>query len=592
MGGMNGWGVIGQRFLAALLIAWIGLGLISCGNLTTSPPPLSPENAKPSRLASQLAEAAPPKAIQELRQVLEPYQPQVKILSPRANQVFQNEPVTVRFQVRDLPIFQDPEWGLGPHLNVFLDDQPYQAIYDPEQTLVFSNLSPGSHTIRAFAARPWDESFKNEGAYAQTTFHILTRTVKNNPVSDQPLLTYGSPQAVYGTEPILLDFFLTNAPLHMIAQADPEDDTPDWRIRCTINGVHFVFDQWQPIYLKGFKSGTNWIQLELIDEKGNLIPNVFNDPVRLIEYEPNGTDTLSQIIRGELAIADILGIVDPDYEPPQPEPQPAESEPEAAPEEFVPISAPEPEPTPISEPKAEKSPPSSRPELEPEPIAVPEPEAAASESELSAPEPEPESVIEPAPVITPESPAETAAPKTVDQTEAAPLESDSKPAKAPETEAEVTLQLEPTVEELESQTELQPLFEETAVEETANSEEEREPQLEPPVAEPEVESVAPEPSQPVESTFPAADEATAEPLSNVTETLNNVYNRAQTLFQIGVQQVRDRLPKSDLIPSKTPAALESEEPADLSPLETPEAPSSASDTEPSATLDEAADIAP
>ena len=39
-----------------------------------------------------------------------------------------------------------------------------------------------------------------------------------------------------------------------------------------------------------------------------LIPTV-----RLINYEPNGQDTLSKIVRGELTADEVRGIVDPNY---------------------------------------------------------------------------------------------------------------------------------------------------------------------------------------------------------------------------------------------------------------------------------------
>ena len=120
--------------------------------------------------------------------------------------------------------------------------------------------------------RPWGESFKNEAAFAQTTFHVFAKTGANAPDPAQPLLTYSEPQGTYGAEPILLDFYLTNAPLHMIAQESSEDDLADWRVRCTVNGQSFLFEQWQPIYLKGFKPGQNWVQLTLVDEQGNLLP--------------------------------------------------------------------------------------------------------------------------------------------------------------------------------------------------------------------------------------------------------------------------------------------------------------------------------
>ncbi|NET32360.1 MAG: hypothetical protein F6K19_10175, partial [Cyanothece sp. SIO1E1] len=255
------------------------------------------------------------------------YQPQVRIVRPRQNEVIKDTTVSVRFYVQDLPIFKHPDLGLGPHLEVILDNHHYQSVYSLDKPLVLSDLSPGSHTLRVFASRPWYEGFKNEGAYAQTTFHVFTQTPHNNPVREQPLLTYSRPHGIYGAEPILLDFYLTNLPLHWVAQADPDDDILDWYIRCTVNNQSFTFDRWQPIYLKGFKPGQNWIKLELLDEAGNLIRNEFNTTAKLINYEPGAEDSLSKLIRGKLSVA-ARGIVDPKYRPEPPAVTP-ESEPPA-----------------------------------------------------------------------------------------------------------------------------------------------------------------------------------------------------------------------------------------------------------------------
>ena len=143
--------------------------------------------------------------------------------------------------------------------------------------------------MRVFAARPWHESFKNAGAYAQTTFHIFTKTQHNNPDPTLPLLTYSRPKGTYGAEPILLDFYLTNAPLHLAAT---EDNIADWRIRCTINEQSFVLDSWQSVYLKGFKPGKNWVKLEFIDGQGNTVENVFNSNIRTITYDLESKDIL------------------------------------------------------------------------------------------------------------------------------------------------------------------------------------------------------------------------------------------------------------------------------------------------------------
>lgn len=352
--------------LATVLVVLVGVGLVSC----TTPQGGSALSGLP-KPSSKLSEVVPPDAIRELHDALEQYQPQVKILSPRPDEILQDTTVSVRLQVNDLPLFKDEEWDLGPHLHFIVDNQPYEAIYDVSDPIVLEDLSPGTHTIRVFASRPWHESFKNAGAYAQTTFHLFAKTVDNNPSTDRPLLTYSRPKGTYGAEPIMLDFYLANAPLHLVARENAEDDIIDWKVRCTINGESFTFDRWEPVYLKGFKPGRNWVQLELLDEQGNPYPNSFNNTVRLIHYEPGGTDTLSKLIRGELTAQDVFRIVDQNYVPPAPEP------------EVVPIPEPEPEISPV--PELEVSPaPEIAPEIPPASGSIPElmPEVSPSEETL------------------------------------------------------------------------------------------------------------------------------------------------------------------------------------------------------------------
>ncbi|MFB8789450.1 MAG: hypothetical protein U7123_11505 [Potamolinea sp.] len=331
-----------RGIVSFVMAAILTVGMVGCGGDSIETPQLSnAENAAKTKIAGQLSEVAPPKVIQQLSQSLEAYQPQVTILSPSPDEVFQDTKVSAKLQVQDLPIFQDPELGMGPHLEVILDNQPYTMVYDLNQPLVFPDLEPGTHTLRVFASSPWHESFKNEGAYAQTTFHIFTKTTDNNPDPAQPLLTYSRPTGSYGAEPIMLDFYLTNAPLHLVAQENPEDEIADWRIRATVNGESFVLDRWQPVYLKGFKPGKNWVKLEFLDEQGNPVKNVFNNTVRLINYEPKGKDTLSKLVRGEISALAARGIVEQNYKlQPTPTPSPAEIPSVTPPVEEEPTSEP------------------------------------------------------------------------------------------------------------------------------------------------------------------------------------------------------------------------------------------------------------
>lgn len=302
--------------IAALLIVLM-IGIASCGGDRELPVVLIQGNQESSRanpLTGKLSEVSPPASIQALKPYLDVYEPQVRIIAPKPNEILQDTTVDVRLQVRDFPLFKAENLDLGPHLHLFLDDRPYQAIYDTEGSITFSDLAPGTHTLRAVAVRPWDESFKNEGAYDQVSFSVFTNTLTYNPTAGKPLLTYNQPQGTYGTEPILLDFHLKNAPLHLVAETN--ETIADWRVRCTVNGESFIFDRWQPIYLKGFQQGKNWIKLELVDESDRLIDNAFNTGLRIIEYIPGGEDSLSQLIRDEIPFTQARALIDPDYVPP------------------------------------------------------------------------------------------------------------------------------------------------------------------------------------------------------------------------------------------------------------------------------------
>ena len=261
--------------------------------------------------SNNLAETATPQIIQELASQLDRYNPHVRIVSPNQEQVFSQSNIDVQLEVEDLPIFRDNKSKLGNHLNLILDNEPPKQIYNATEPVVLENLTPGTHTLRAIASRPWGESYKNEGAYAQTTFSVLTETNDNRPDRNLPLLTYNNPTGTYGAEPILLDFYLTNAPLHSVAKND--SNLSDWRIKTTVNGDSFLLENWQPVYLTGLNKGENWIQLELIDEAGNNIENTYNNTVRVINYDPQVNDFLSQLVTGKIDLASAQAFIEPNY---------------------------------------------------------------------------------------------------------------------------------------------------------------------------------------------------------------------------------------------------------------------------------------
>jgi hypothetical protein len=259
---------------------------------------------------SNLAEVTSPKIIKELDRELEQYNPQVKIIAPQTEKTLNQTDAVIKLAVEDLPIFQDDRLHLGNHLNLIVDNEPFQAIYSLDEPIIIKNLAPGTHTLRVFAVSPWGESFKNEGAYAQTTFNVLTETNANRPNADLPLLTYNSPNGTYGAEPVLLDFYLNNPNL---ASVKNNPERQKLLVKATINGTSLIIEDWQPYYLTGFEPGENWIQLELIDESGNTIENAFNNTARVFIYNPQQQDNLAQLVTNKISFDDAQSIVKQSY---------------------------------------------------------------------------------------------------------------------------------------------------------------------------------------------------------------------------------------------------------------------------------------
>ncbi|ELS45055.1 hypothetical protein C789_5149 [Microcystis aeruginosa FACHB-905 = DIANCHI905] len=399
-----------------LVIGLLTILLTACGDRLTATNLPTSETSNLPVVQGRISEVAPPALIQELRPSLERYAPQVTILSPLAEEVFDDTQVIVKLQVSDLPIFQDDTLKLGSHLSLIVDNEPAAAIYDLKQPIILENLAPGTHTLRVFALRPWQESFKNDGAFAETTFHILTKTGKNAPDHNLPLLTYSSPQGIYGAEPILLDFYLSNAPLRLSNTANGDNNLQDWRIRVTVNGESFLLDTWEPIYLKGFAKGNNWVQLEFIDGQGNKVENEFNTSVRVISFDPSYQDGLSQLVRGDLSPTIARSIVDPNYQTiPSLEEETPFIEPETS---IVEEENPVVEETPVIELES--------PIVEENPVIEPESPVIEPESPIVEENP----VIEPESPIVEEKPVET---ETVEKLEETPEAIESPLTTIPET---------------------------------------------------------------------------------------------------------------------------------------------------------------
>jgi hypothetical protein len=198
--------------------------------------------------------------------------PSVRITSPRANATVLAGPLDVRLDVRDWPA---PEGGR--HVHLIVDNGPYIRIDHPEEPHRLADLTPGTHTLRAFPGWATHESIKREGAFAMVTFHVGRRSDENNPGPRQPLLTYSRPKGTYNgadADRILLDWYLTNV---------PSLSATGFRVRYTIDGsATGELVAWDPHYIENLPDGAHTIALDLLGANGQPVGGPFNHAEREI----------------------------------------------------------------------------------------------------------------------------------------------------------------------------------------------------------------------------------------------------------------------------------------------------------------------
>ena len=358
-----------------------------------------PSPVTSSKPSGQLQEVAPPGAVQQVRERLNDLAPQIEVLSPANDSTLPAGPWTLKLKVQDWPLYEDETNGLGPHLVVQLDDQPPRRISSAAeaQGLSMPELSPGSHRLTVFAARPWGEVVKAPGASQQLRLHRVARNPSQLPASGSPQLIAASPSDLQHNEPVLIDWLLIDAPLQHL-----RDDDARWRLRVSVNGDSFLVDRQTPLWLKGLKRGSNAVQLELLDGRGDPLNPPFNSVVREVVIDSSPRPSWQQASLSAQALAALSGSPEPEpVEPPAAEIQ--TKGPEAAPPQAAPPEASEPErPEPQTAPLTE-----ARPDSTELPMAAEETPAPAD------PEPEPAPVEPPpAPEQVPAPPAPTPAPVT------------------------------------------------------------------------------------------------------------------------------------------------------------------------------------
>jgi hypothetical protein len=316
-----------RTFLNGALLACVAVSLAGCTSAdnsnsnATATTNVSPPSASPSPAAQTLALADRPQKIKDqmnARGEQDKAEPSLSFVSPREGATITGSTVEVKLNLSgDLKGYKpmkDPSTGMGNHIHVILDNQPYEAYYDLSQPFELRNVTEGKHTLRVFASRPWHESYKNANAFQMVTFNVKgggdatkpTTTATGQKMADnkntnasgntntnantaaparegkdmqqstggdvdakKPLLTYSRPKGEYKDQDanaIMIDFWLSNAKL--------QGEGGEYRVRYSVDGGEAKFlDKWEPIWLSGWTAGKHTVKLELVDKNGTPVEN-------------------------------------------------------------------------------------------------------------------------------------------------------------------------------------------------------------------------------------------------------------------------------------------------------------------------------
>lgn len=229
----------------------------------------------------------------------------LRFTAPTDNTSADANSVAPTFTITGYPIYKDAERNKGQHIHVILDNEPYEASYDPAKPFSpengkFNNLMPGTHTLRAFPSREWHESIKQPDAadFDMVVFNVGKATVTDIN-KNAPLLTYSRPKGDYkvGDDPrgVMLDFYLRNVTL----------GDNDHKVRYTLDGKDpKVVTKWEPVWWKWEEliPGEHTVLLELLDKDNKPVP------FKVGNMDYNHTErTFKVLAAGEAGAADHHG---------------------------------------------------------------------------------------------------------------------------------------------------------------------------------------------------------------------------------------------------------------------------------------------
>jgi len=198
--------------------------------------------------------------------------PKVTIQSPQDGQVMPWETVDVFVQVENLTISEDEH-----RLHVIVDNGSPIEHTNVLRPVILRGLAPGAHTLRIFAVKPDGKMLPNPEALMRVDFYVRRQDFSNFQPMERPYLTVNLPMdgiAIPDAEgKVWLDFITHQAPM----------GKGKYRVKAVMNGVETIVSTRDPHPWGGLAEGRHRVVIELIDEDGDPVSEIFARVERTFE---------------------------------------------------------------------------------------------------------------------------------------------------------------------------------------------------------------------------------------------------------------------------------------------------------------------
>jgi hypothetical protein len=182
------------------------------------------------------------------------------------------ETVDVFVQVENLTISEDEH-----RLHVIVDNGSPIEHTNVLRPVILRGLAPGAHTLRIFAVKPDGKMLPNPEALMRVDFYVRRQDFSNFQPMERPYLTVNLPMdgvAIPDAEgKVWLDFMPHQAPM----------GKGKYRVKAVMNGVETIVSTRDPHPWVGLAEGRHRVVIELIDDDGDTVSEIFARVERTFE---------------------------------------------------------------------------------------------------------------------------------------------------------------------------------------------------------------------------------------------------------------------------------------------------------------------